>query len=65
MAKVNLEDDFYTVAEVAIKLGLAERTVLDKIRAGTLPAVKKWGQWYCMKSDLLEMLAEAKNTIKK
>ena len=60
MAKVNLEDEFYTVEVVAEKLGLALRTVQDKLRAGEIVGIKKFNQWYVMKSDLLEMLNNAK-----
>lgn len=60
MENINLDDDFYTVKQVAEKLGLAVRTVSDKLRAGEIVGVKKFGNWYVLKSDLLSMLYNAK-----
>jgi excisionase family DNA binding protein len=47
-----LEDDFYTVQEVADKLRVSYQTVIREIRAGGMPGVKVGGQWRVSDSAL-------------
>lgn len=45
-------------AEVAKLLGVCTKTVLDQLRAGTLPGIKVGTQWRISKAALMEHLGE-------
>ena len=45
-------------AEVAKLLGVCTQTVLDQLRAGTLPGIKVGTQWRISKAALMEHLGE-------
>jgi excisionase family DNA binding protein len=47
-----LEDDFYTVQEVADKLRVSYQTVVREIRSGAMPGAKVGGQWRVSDSAL-------------
>jgi len=48
--------EFYTVAQLSEKMQVSERSVADAIRAGVLPAVKRFGRWYITHSDVILFL---------
>lgn len=50
-------DELWDIARVAAYLGVTERTVYNKVRAGDLPAVKVGRLWRVRKGELLEWLA--------
>lgn len=50
-------DELWDIARVAAYLGVTERTVYNKVRAGDLPAVKVGRLWRVRESDLQEWLA--------
>ena len=51
-----MDSDFYTVEIVAEKLGIAVRTVRNKINKGEIPAHKFGGRWYVIHSELVEAI---------
>jgi excisionase family DNA binding protein len=51
-------DELWDIARVAAYLGVTERTVYNKVRAGDLSAVKVGRLWRVRESDLQEWLAD-------
>ena len=49
-----MDDEFYSVEELAEKLHLNIRTVRNKIQKKEIPAYKLHGRWYVIKSEMLE-----------
>ena len=50
---LKLEDDFYTIDELAKVLKVHERTIRNNIKRGTIKAKKFGNQWRIRKSDIL------------
>jgi excisionase family DNA binding protein len=50
---LKLEDDFYTIDELAKVLKVHERTIRNNIKRGTIKAQKFGNQWRIRKSDIL------------
>lgn len=50
---LKLEDDFYSIEELAKVLKVHERTVRNNIKRGTIKAKKFGSQWRIRKSDIL------------
>lgn len=53
--KDSLEDDFYTIYELADILKLHHNTIRNNIKSGKLKAHKIGQQWRIKKSDILSM----------
>ena len=52
-----MKNDIYTVAELATKLEVTERTISDALRDGKLQGYKQFKKWYVTHEQLLEFLA--------
>ncbi|MEM6342952.1 MAG: helix-turn-helix domain-containing protein [Bacteroidota bacterium] len=59
------EEEFYTVEEVARKLGLTERTVQEKARKGEIPAYKQFGRYYFLHSEIVALIRQGERKDKK
>lgn len=51
-----MNEEFYTVEQVAEKLNCHPRTVRELIKGNELKAAKKLRKWYVLHSDLLEYI---------
>lgn len=49
-------DTIYTIAELANKLDVTERTLTDAIKDGRLKGYKQFRKWYITQTQLLEFL---------
>ena len=56
---VVIQEDVLNVSQVANKLGLTERTILDKLRSGELKGSKKFKTWFVKQSDLIDSIFES------
>lgn len=54
------KQDVYTIEQIAVKLGVAERTVAESLREGSLKGYKRWRKWYVLHEDLMEFITGAK-----
>ena len=52
-----MKNQVYTVAELASKLEVTERTISNCIREGKLKGYKHFRKWYITHDQLLEFLA--------
>jgi len=63
-----MENEVYTVAQLATKLEITERTISDALRDGKMQGYKKFNKWFVTHEQLLVFLAsqeEPKPTKKK
>ena len=61
-----MDDEFYSVEELADKLRLNIRTVRNKIQKKEIPAYKLHGRWYVIKSEMIRAIkSQGKRNIEK
>lgn len=60
-----MKNEIYTVAQLAIKLEVTERTISDAIRDGRLKGYKQFKRWYVTHEQLLAFLATNQKENKK
>jgi excisionase family DNA binding protein len=51
-----MNNEIYTIKELAVKLNTSERAVRELIRDGKLKAFKQLGKYYILHVDLLEYI---------
>ena len=54
-------NDIYTIAKLAEKLEVSERTIADAIRDGRLKGFKQFKKWYITHQQLIEFLESNQN----
>jgi excisionase family DNA binding protein len=60
-----MKNEVYTVAQLADKLEVSERTISDAIRDGRLKGYKQFKRWYVTHDQLLIFLASNQEENKK
>lgn len=51
-----MNEEIYNIEALTKILGLTERTIRQKLSSGELSGYKRFGQWYMLKSDLIEFI---------
>lgn len=50
----HLQSNYYSLKELSVKMNLSERYLREKARAGELPALKAFNNWYVGHEDFCE-----------
>ena len=53
---MNVNDEVWTVNELADMLGLTKWAILKRIQRGCIPAHKQGNFWYILKSEYIDLL---------
>ena len=53
---INVNDEVWTVQQLAAKLSLTSGAIVKRIRRGSIPAHKQGNYWYILKSEYIDSL---------
>lgn len=53
--------DIFTIEDVSTRLGISQRTLREKAKAGIIKAHKKAGRWLILQSDLIEWVRSGRD----
>ena len=53
---INVNDEVWTVQQLAEKLRLTSGAIVKRIRRGSIPAHKQGNYWYILKSEYIDRL---------
>lgn len=59
------EDKIYTVEKLAELLGLTDRTIRSKAKAGEIPSYKQFGRYYFLHSEIVGLVRQGERKNKK
>ena len=53
---INVNDEVWTVQQLAARLSLTSGAIVKRIRRGSIPAHKQGNYWYILKSEYIDRL---------